>query len=199
MTTAANFAIDSDINDFDDFIQKLKGPKRSELVVDPEPVNRVVEASLEKSEQKSVSPDTANEQTLPEAGEGPYAIGGDEIFIKTVSHVSFHQKIRRAFVTHGPFRYDGLRRDISIEQDGDILQIFIDVSMSRNAKDKAASIWKAILKRIVDADWSVDIHDITYSEDERKVFILFASEKLAKKHPSRTKLPGWCRRRPDQL
>lgn len=120
---AAGFTADNDINDFDDFSQKLKGTKRSEPGHSPAPVEKPLKATPEV-----VRIDTESQHALPEAEDDPHAFGGDEVFIKSVSHVSFHQKIRRAFVANGPFRYDGQRRDISIEQEGDILKIVIDVS-----------------------------------------------------------------------
>lgn len=101
--------------------------------------------------------------------------------LSTISSVSFHQKVRRAFLETGYFRFDSACRDIEIRQIGNILEIEVNVSSHSRAKEATMTTWEKMRKRIVDVDWEADdLYEVNYIENKQTVHILFISDKLLK-------------------
>lgn len=155
MTTGALHA--DDLESFENFIAKYTKPK------------------LAARRQQPVKAEGVND--LPDTD-----VPDDGFLLSTVSNVSFHQKVRRAFLSTGYFRFDGSRRDIEIRQIGNVLEIEVNVSAHPKAKDAAIATWRKMRERIVDAEWNTaDLDEITYVEERQIVHILFGSDKLLKK------------------
>lgn len=125
------------------------------------------------SSQKKKAPQAPVDALKSKASQG-------DIVLTKISRVSLEQKIRRAFVSNGPFNYDAGRCDIEIRHEDNAFSIFLDVSKSRDAKEKAASIWEDFHERFFDVDWEKDSEGIIQLDSEGKVQIIFVSEKLTK-------------------
>lgn len=123
--------------------------------------------------QTSAPATVATESPAEEA-----AIPADGFFLRCVSHVAFHQKIRRAFLARGVFRFDGIHQDIDIKQVENIVTIDVNVGVSREAKAVALEVWEQLRQRMLDAEWELDMDEMVFDPNTQRLHILFASDKL---------------------
>lgn len=108
----------------------------------------------------------------------PIATSADGFFLRSVSHVAFHQKIRRAFLSRGVFRFDGIRRDIDIKQVENLVTIDVDVGVAPEAKAVAIEVWEQMRRRMLDAEWGLDLDEVVFEPETQHLHILFGSDKL---------------------
>lgn len=151
--------LESDLGDFESFTRR----HRQQRV----PVQRQVPAPTPTAATESVAE--------------PAATSADGFFLRSVSHVAFHQKIRRAFLSRGMFRFDGIRRDIDIKQVENIVTIDVDVGVAPEAKAMALEVWEQMRRRMLDAEWGLDLDEVVFEPETQHLHILFGSDKLFNK------------------
>ena len=105
----------------------------------------------------------------------------DGFLLRSVSHVALHQKIRRAFLARGVFRFDGIRQDIDIKQVENIVTIDVNVGVAPEAKAVALEVWEQMRRRMLDAEWGLELDEVVFNQETQRLHILFGSDKLFNK------------------
>lgn len=155
--TAASLP-EAELGDFESFIRRQRKPANTQPLA-PAPTPTVASES--------------SAQTI--------AATADGFFLRSVSHVAFHQKIRRAFISRGVFRFDGIRQDIDIKQVENLVTIDVDVGVAPEAKAVALEVWEQMRQRMLDAEWGLDLDEVVFNAETQHLHILFGSDKLFNK------------------
>lgn len=107
------------------------------------------------------SPTKARKQRFRSSGAIDQGAKASDLFVQSLSYVPLHKKLRDALVNNsgGRFVHSGARRDVLIEQIGDILHITIDISGSKKLKIDTEPFWDSYLKQWAAAGWKIHFGD----------------------------------------
>lgn len=162
--TAASL-LESELGDFESFIRRHRRKRESTRRQRSAPAVPPAAVTAERPDKETVTP-------------------ADGFLLRSVSHVAFHQKIRRAFLARGVFRFDGIRQDIDIKQVENIVTIDVNVGVAPEAKAVALEVWDQMRRRMLDAEWGLELDEVVFSQDTQRLHILFGSDKLFTKRLS---------------
>lgn len=157
----ARSVLESDIGDFESFTREHR---------------------RQRTTNKHKAPTSVAKTTIAtDRGAASRQAPADGFFLSCVSHVAFHQKIRRAFLANGLFRFDDTRRDIDIKQVDNIVTIDINVAVAPEAKAVALEVWVQLRQRMLDAEWGLELDEVVFNRETQHLHILFGSDKLFNK------------------
>ncbi len=163
--------LSEDIGDFASFVNRARAQRAEKATQKPSP-------------QKTTLAQTATtepvENSAATVNPGPL-LSHQGLVLTAVKQIALHQKIRRAFMNLGIFRFDIQRQDVVIKQLGNIITIDINLDAAPNAYELSIEAWKIFRTMMLNTGWVLDLEECFLDSQSNHLHILFSTDRLLTK------------------